>query len=248
MRQTVFIFVLFVLSFKGNAQFLVWADIGITQSSTTFIDNYTSKTSYNDSRYNPTCSVNAITDFKSNINIGLSLYVTKYAFAYLYSQDSSGAMPYERNSFKNNSVYVYLAPVLDFRIDKKNKWHFEFKPSAGFFITGQDYINITEINTAMGIANANTPLPKYYHHEASTADRINKAPMNVCFQLQRYFSLKNGAHVSAYLAYNFVFGRLTTITELTYILSTKGFSFGLGYLKEYRKKPKPATTSTFPRS
>ncbi len=215
-----------------QAQFCIWADAGLAQSRTQFHYFY-SNADYTNISYSPRVSINCLGYSNKRINIGLSSYWETYSINYHPAKGSGGHIVSVGNSGnstiadindQHTSSYLYIAPLLDYKIDDKSNWHLYLLPSVGLNLSGNDKPGTTK----------------------NTNEFINKEIFRMGLQIQRRFEITPNSLITATIGYSIMSGSMSSLLEQyssNSKLNPQVFSLGIGYMRDYKRK---MVTRNFP--
>ncbi len=230
------------------AQFFIGTD-GALDRSVTFCQYPVSNIKHSDITYAPGFSINLLSVRSGRINYGISFYFEKYSVVY---EETNHSTIIDSASDRHKSLFIYIAPVLDYRIDAHSNWHLFLRPSLGIETSGNDkwtgsgsdngYLSsVTGANYTQQQTSPSSYTNQYNTvNDNNTNHFVNRTIVRIGLQLQRRIKLSARDLLATNVGYSLMPGSLTSIFRnhgYDINLSPQVFSFGIGYMREFRKKP-----------
>lgn len=250
MARYLFTLLIIIAPSMLHAQFFMGTDASLDRS-VTFCQYPVSNNTHSDITYAPGFSINLLSARSGRINYGISSYFEKYSVVY---GETNHTAIIDSVSDKHKSSFIFIAPVLDYRIDANSNWHLFLRPSLGIETSGNDKWTGSGsdngyLSSATGTANTQSTSPSAYTNQYNTVNNnntnhfVNRTVVRIGLQLQRRISLSGRDLLVTNIGYSLMPGSLTSIFRshgYDINLSPQVFSLGIGYMREFNKKPKPA--------
>ncbi len=134
-RSIVILMMMLATTARSQNRFSVEAGAGRT------VFNVLNKNNNTDAHniFTPTVEVNYMHQLNKWVSVGAKLAWQRYSFSYSYNKPTYAGIETEGAHTKAN--YLFLAPVLDMGIGKKQIVHAYVSPAAGYLLAGKQGIN-----------------------------------------------------------------------------------------------------------